>query len=459
MTSRGRRSDAPHVVVVGGGLAGITAALSCADGGARVTLLERRPRLGGATWSFERNGLWFDNGQHVFLRCCTAYRGLLDRIGATDRVHLQQRLDVPVLAPGGRVARIRRGRGPAPLHLARSLLAYRHLGLLDRVRLGRAARALARADLDDPALDEQTFEHWLRAHGQRDESIASLFELITLPTLNVPAAQASAQLGAFVFQVGLLHDAEAADLGWSRVPLARLHAEPAARALELAGVPVRREAQVRAVETVDGSVSAVQLDGERIEADAVVLAVPHDALGALLPTGALADPGSLDGLGVSPIVNVHVVYDRRVTDLTVAAGLGTPVQWVFDRTEAAGLDAGQCLAVSLSAADRWIGRRASELRDEIVAALASLFPAAGAARVVDAVVTREHTATFRGIPGTRALRPGSRTGVAGLFLAGAWTDTGWPATMEGAVRSGLSAAREALTTLERTRRLPEEVVA
>ncbi|HLW45174.1 MAG TPA: FAD-dependent oxidoreductase, partial [Acidimicrobiales bacterium] len=146
-----------RVVVVGGGLAGMAAALCAADGGAAVTLVEKRQRLGGLTWSFERNGLVFDNGQHVFLRCCAAYRAFLDRIGAADKVHLQRRLDLPVIAPGGRLARIARTavRVPSPLHLAPSLLAYGHLTLAERMRLGGPVRALRALTLEDPALDEQ----------------------------------------------------------------------------------------------------------------------------------------------------------------------------------------------------------------------------------------------------------------------------------------------------------------
>jgi uncharacterized protein with NAD-binding domain and iron-sulfur cluster len=184
---------------------------------------------------------------------------------------------------------------------------------------------------------------------------------------------------------------------------------------------------------------------------------------AVLPAGALPDPAGLAGLGTSPIVNVHVVYDRRVTTLALAAGVGSPVQYVFDRTAASGLadvqaypagasdpavpvtrGGAQCLAVSLSGADDYLGRQPADLIELVASGLAELFPAARRARVLDAVVTRERAATFKARPGTAGLRPGPVTGVRNLFLAGAWTDTGWPATMEGAVRSGNAAAALAL---------------
>ncbi|HLH45571.1 MAG TPA: FAD-dependent oxidoreductase, partial [Acidimicrobiales bacterium] len=146
----------------------------------------------------------------------------------------------------------------------------------------------------------------------------------------------------------------------------------------------------------------------------------------------------------SPIVNVHLVFDRTVTDLPMVAAVGSPVQFVFDRTRSAGLDRGQYLAVSLSGADAYVGRRPEELVRGFAEALADLFPAAGRARLVDGAVSREHAATFRARPGTAALRPPATTSLPGLFLAGAWCATGWPATMEGAARSGVDAARQAL---------------
>jgi len=414
--------------VVGGGLAGIAAALELADAGASVTLHEARPRLGGATFSVERDGLWLDNGQHVFLRCCTEYLALLHRLGVESQVVLQERMSIPVLAPDGQRAVLERTGLPAPLHLTRSLLGYSFLGMRERVGVGRAALALRRVDLADDSLDEQTFGTWLEAHGQSPRAIAALWNLITLPTVNLPAGEASLALAAKVFKTGLLEQVDAADIGYAAVPLQRLHGDAAERALAEAGVEVRLRSKIGGL--------------DEVSADAVVLAVPHDEAAGLLPAGAVTE--DIEGLGASPIVNVHVVYDRPVTDLAFAAGLDTPVQFVFDRTGSSGLDRGQYLAVSVSGAAGYDERSVERLREEFEPALAALFPAARDAQVERFFVTREPAATFRGVPGTRRLRPGPATRVPGLFLAGAWTDTGWLATMEGAVRSGLQAARAAL---------------
>jgi squalene-associated FAD-dependent desaturase len=449
--------------VVGGGLAGLTAALECADRGARVTLLERRNHLGGLTWSFRHGDRWIDNGQHVFLRCCDQYLWFLDRVGAAADVELPERLDIPVVAPPvspGRPARwgrLRRSDLPAPLHLGGALLRYPHLTAAERLRLGRAVWSLRALDLRDPALDRETFGAWLARHGQSAGAVAGLWDLITVPTVNLPAAEASLAMAAKVFQTGLLTDAGAADIGWSRVPLGQLHGERATAALAQAGVEVRLGVQVEridwggpgpaggrwpwAVGTADGVLGA----------DAVVSAVPHQVAAAVLPSGSVAHQDRLGDLGTSAVIDVHLLFDRPVTRWPLLAGLHSPVQWVFDRTVSSGLAANpgpegpQYVAVSVSAADSLVGRRPDDLVPWIRGELARLLPEAGRARQLDALVTKERKATFRARPGTAALRPGPRTGWPGLAVAGAWTDTGWPATMEGAVRSGRAAAAACLS--------------
>ena len=427
------------VAVVGGGLAGITAALRCTDAGLAVTLYESRPRLGGLTHSFKRGDLDVDNGQHVFLRCCTAYLGLLDRLDVRASVTVQPRLAIPIYAPGRPPAWLRRTGLPAPLHLSRSLLGYAPLSLAERLRFATAALALRRVDLAAAATDAQSFGAWLAAHGQSRRAIATLWDLVGVATLNATADHASLALAAKVFQTGLLTETDAADIGWSLVPLGELHGTAGQRALEAAGVEVRAGAKVTAVRP---AAAGFQVDGRRF--DQVISAVPPDVAERVLPPG-LLPPGAR--LGTSPIVNVHVVYDRTVLSEPFVAAIDSPLQWVFDRTRQAGLAAGQYIAVSLSAADDLIDRPVSDLRATMLPALAALLPAAGRAEVLDFFVTRERHATFRPAPGTARLRPSAATTLPGLWLAGAWTATGWPATMEGAVRSGDSAAAALLDHL------------
>ncbi|MFJ2862075.1 hydroxysqualene dehydroxylase HpnE [Kitasatospora sp. NPDC087314] len=456
------RADAarPAAVVVGGGLAGITAALRLAEAGHRVTLAEGRPRLGGLAFSFQRGELTVDNGQHVYLRCCTAYRGLLERLGATRLVTLQDRLDVPVLsvagpetAPVRTLGRLRRAGLPVPLHLAGSLARYPHLGPADRARVVRGALALQGLDLADPALDEISFGEWLRRNGQNANTLAALWDLVGVATLNARADQVSLALAAMVFKTGLLSDPGASDIGMAAVPLGTIHHDRALAELERAGVKVLLRARVAELKPAEPQ-HAVRLEGaEPIAAETVVLAGAQDSAAALLPPNAIADQERLADFGTAPILNVHVVYDRKVLRRPFFAALGSPVQWVFDRTAHSGLagtelgrahPGAQYLALSQSAVQDEIDLPVAELRRRYLPELARLLPAAAGAEVLDFFVTRERTATFDPAPGSAQLRPSARTNVPGLVLAGAWTATGWPATMEGAVRSGHAAADEAL---------------
>ncbi|WP_327288022.1 hydroxysqualene dehydroxylase HpnE [Streptomyces sp. NBC_01198] len=441
-------------VVVGGGLAGITAALELADAGLRVTLAEARPRLGGLAFSFKRGDLTVDNGQHVFLRCCSAYQWFLDRIAARDLVTLQDRLDVPVVdANTGRTGRLSRAALPVPLHLAASLARYPHLSLRERASVGRAALALRGLDLADPALDDVDFASWLAGRGQSARTIEALWDLVGVATLNATAAHSSLGLAAMVFKTGLLTDPAAADIGWANAPLGDLHDGRGRKALDAAGVRTLLRTRTSDIKHSAAGDWQVSLEtgpgrGEQLTADIVVLAVPQREAHALLPEGAVQHPEKLLQIGTAPILNVHVIYDRQVLRQPFLAALGSPVQWVFDRTESSGLTGGgQYVAVSQSAVEDEIDLPVADLRDRYLPELERVLPEARGAVVRDVFVTRERTATFAPTPGVGALRPGPVTRSPGLYLAGAWTATGWPATMESAVRSGLHASREALSAL------------
>ncbi|GAA0627662.1 hydroxysqualene dehydroxylase HpnE [Streptomyces crystallinus] len=448
-----------RAVVVGGGLAGITAALELAGAGLAVTLVEGRPRLGGLAFSFRRGELTVDNGQHVYLRCCTAYRWFLDRVGGAHLAPLQHRLDVPVLdvahPRGPRLGRLRRTALPVPLHLAASLSTYPHLSLAERASVGRAALALKKLDPADPALDGVDFATWLGRHGQSARTVEALWDLVGVATLNATAPHASLGLAAMVFKTGLLSEPGAADIGWAHVPLGELHDTLARKALASAGVRVETRTKAESVTRAESGGWRVEVGGETLDAEVVVLAVPQREAHDLLPHGALDDPGKLLDIGTAPILNLHVVYDRKVLRQPFFAALGSPVQWVFDRTESSGLaGGGQYLAVSQSAAQDEIDEPVAALRARYLPELERLLPAARGAGVRDFFVTRERTATFAPTPGVGRLRPGAHTNAPGLYLAGAWTATGWPATMESAVRSGFSAAGAALAVLGRSHAHP-----
>jgi hypothetical protein len=527
------------VAVIGGGLAGITAAIALAEAGAAVTLLEARPRLGGATCSFSRDGLTVDTGQHIFLGCCTAYRDLLGKLGMTAHAPVQARFDVSVLAPGKtpRRGRLRRTALPGPLHMLPALGRYPFLSLAERTSVARPALAMRFVDPARPGVDEQRFGDWLAARGQRERARRALWDLFTVSALNIAGDDASLSLAAIVVKTGLLGKNNAADIGVPALPLGELHGDAGATLLTKLGAQVLLNAKVAAIDPPTspasptdpsrpcfrvrlarpadadaGSAASPSAAATEILADAVVLAVPHEAAARLIPPGALPDAtvAGWAGLGASPIVNVHVIYDRPVMDEPFAAAVDSPVQWVFDRTSISGLDRlsdparftsppapeppqqgetrvsppsskvnpgvhpavatpadptdaprdahgshgaegaasrPQYLAISLSAADEYVDVPAAALREQFIPALAELFPAAREAQVTEFFVTRERRATFRQAPGTARLRPSAATNLPGLVLAGAWTATGWPDTMESAVRSGLAAAIELRRTV------------
>jgi hydroxysqualene dehydroxylase len=449
------RAGRPTVAVVGGGLAGITAALRLADVGWNVTLLEAKPRLGGLTASFRRDDLDVDTGQHVFMRCCTSYRALLDRLHVTGQTTLQPRLDVRVVrAADGRRGRLHRDHLPVvaglPLHLGRTLAGYRVMSVKARLAAIRATLALRGLDAGAAATDEESFGGWLSAHGQPQEAIDGLWDLVGVATLNARADEASLALAATVFQLGLLTSPGAADIGWSAVPLQELHGDAAARELSAAGVEVRFRTKVDAIASASPGY-VVHTGDETLAVAAVVVAVEPAQAERILPAAAVALPqGWAAKLGESPIVNVHAVFDRTVMDESFLACIGSPLQWLFDRTTASGLSRSQSslgnggraqyVAASVSAADDLSALPVGEIRARLLPEFERVLPRSRGAEVLDFFVTREPHATFRQAPGSARWRPATATNWPGLVLAGAHTATGWPATMEGAVRSGEAAA-------------------
>ena len=285
-----------RAVIIGGGLAGITAAIALAESGADVTLLEARPRLGGATCSFNRDGLVVDTGQHVFLGCCSAYRGLLARLGMAGHAPLQDRFDVTVLAPGAhgrpRQARLRRTALPGPLHMLPALGRYPFLSWPERVSVSRPALAMRRVDPADPAVDQQRFGDWLAARGQSQHARRALWDLFSVSALNIAGDDASLALAATVVKTGLLGKNDAADIGVAALPLGELHGDAAATLLAKLGAQVSLGTKVSAIETGaiapgDGGFAIRLAQGGAIAADAVVLAVPHEKAARLIPPGAL----------------------------------------------------------------------------------------------------------------------------------------------------------------------------
>lgn len=395
------------VAVVGGGLAGLSAALELVDAGHEVALYEARPTLGGAVQTLPRREgdpePPPDNGQHVALACFTEYVRFLERIGERAAVR-RVRLELPVIDERGRSATI------SPSALA--LLRYRHVPVGDRLRI---LRALARWG-DSSG---ETFADALRARGQSQAAIDRFWDVFIRPALNLRSAEASAEAGDFTVRTALLGDRHDSDLLLPTAPLGLMHGEAAGRALEAAGARVRTGVRVEGLDELD--------------ADAIVVAVPPRESARLLgePEPRLED---------SPIVSVHLWFDRELLSHPLAALLGSDAHWVFDRGALTGHppERGQYLTVVSSGAPELMELRGRELVERIARELTGRL---GAAELLWSRVSREPAATIAVRPGSELERRDARTGRPNVTRAGAWTATGWPATMEGAVRSGLAAAR------------------
>jgi hydroxysqualene dehydroxylase len=435
------------VAVLGGGLAGMTAALRLAEAGHPVTLIERRPHLGGRAYSFvdQETGAQVDNGQHVFLGCCTAYAQLLADVGTLDRTHRQAHLEIDVRSPDGKRGVLSGLPLPAPLHLLPSFLRYPHIGWRDKLRAAPALLRIQRErDRDRPALKAISFADWLRQNGQSPRAIANFWDLIVLPSLNDSSENVSASMAFMLFQVALLQTAHGADVGYAASGLSNVMGEPIAARLRQLGVTLILGRSVDSLTTDAERITSVVLaDGQEFSADAVVCALPPAAMLNLLPERWHQDPGLAPAATHTwaPIVNLHIWYDRPVADFAFAAFVDSPVQWVFTRTRIASLPGpGDYLTISLSGAWEHWPQTKEQLRERFLPELQRLLPQARGAQVERFIVVKEQHATFQSLPGGPANRLPARTPLANFVLAGDWTDTGWPATMEGAVRSGNAAA-------------------
>lgn len=430
----------PDAIVVGAGFAGLSAATALAEAGARVLVLEARPGLGGRAAAFRdpETGEKVDNGPHLLVGAYTETRRFLARIGAGDRVRWQSSLSVRMIDRQGRDTTLVLPAVPSPLHLLGGVLAWDALGWRERWSLVRLGRRVA-----DDGRAEETVRAWLARHGQAPRLVELFWEPLALAVLNQSIDDVAAR--HFLAVIGRMFGSEAgaAALGLPAVPLDDLYAEPARRWLTARGSEVRTGARVRLALAGD-RVAGVRVDGAAIAAPVVVSAVPWHALAGLFdqPPPALAETLRHAGaLGSSPIVTVHLWFDRGVVDEPLVGLPGRRFQWVFTR-DAIGGDAASHVSLISSGARALVSHPNGALVAAARAELVEALPAARSATLMRAVPVRERQSTFSLAPGAPP-RPPTLTPVAGLLLAGDWTDTGLPATIESAVVSGHRAAQKA----------------
>jgi squalene-associated FAD-dependent desaturase len=442
---------ADGVAIIGGGLAGLAAATALAPRGFHVTLLESRNRLGGRAGSFTdaASGQLVDACQHVSMGCCTNFAHFCRTVGIDHFLQTQRQL--AFMTADRRVSVLSADPLPAPFHLARGLLRTHYLTGSDKLRIawGLACLRLARDNADPPFLD------WLRRHGQSPRAVECFWGVVLTSALNETPDRIGLRYARKVFVDGFLRHRSGFEVQLPVVPLGRLYGPELQGWLERHGVGLRLGQAVRRIGVEADRVRDLELrDGDRVEADWYVAATPFDRLLDLLP-GELLDRepyfGNLRRLETSPITSVHLWFDRDVLGVPHAVLVGCEGQWVFNRGAAAPGE--YYVQVVVSAARQFRGLGHEEVQRRIVAEVGRLFPGVKEASLVRARVVMEHAATFSAVPGVDRWRPRQASPVRNLFVAGDWTATGWPATMEGAVRSGYLAAEALLKRVGRPERL------
>lgn len=453
------RPPSPKVVIVGGGLAGLAAASALVARGLDITLLESRPRLGGRASSFPdpSTGEPVDNCQHVSMTCCTNLADFCRRVGTSDLFRVEP--EVVFLDEKGTISRLSAGKLPAPFHLTGSFLGAKYLTFLEKLRVGYGLAALRFATRPS---GEESFESWLLRHGQTRRTIDRFWGTVLVSALNERLDRMDIGHARKVFLDGFLRNERGFQMEIPTVPLGELYGDRLQGWLKGHGVKVRLKTGVKSVDyhREDGITGVTLRTGERLEADFVVLAVPFDRAASMLPDEVRPGVPGADRFAEmpsTPITGVHLWFDRPVSPLPHAAIVGRLVQWVFDHTALQGRKAGdgdgQYLQIVISAAYDLQPMDKHQIRDAVMEDLARIWPAAKEAGLLRWWVVTEHGATFSVRPGIDAMRPLQRTGIDGLFLSGDWTATGWPATMEGAVRSGYLAAEGVLRDLGKPTRL------
>ena len=445
-------SPSPRVAVVGGGLAGLAAASALCRRGFHVELFETRRRLGGRAGSFRdlRSGQWVDHCQHVAMGCCTNLAHWCRTLDLADCFRRGRRLHF--IGPDGRASAFSAfPLLPAPLHLLPGLLRLRHLAPGERLRIVRTmGRLAALGEVDGRA----TVESWLRLQGESDRTIERFWSVVLTSALGERLDRVSPDAARKVFVDGLLASRRAYELEMPEVPLDEIFDRRAGAWLQMQGVAVHRGTRVRQVEADGGRVGAVVLaDGSRRRFDFCIVAVPWRRVRSLFSASMLRELPSLDGVDrieSAPITAVHLWLDRAITPLQHAVLVGRLSQWLFRRGRAGAgggsAEAGHYHQVVISASHALVGRDRRDVVRQVGDDLAAVFPAARSARLLRWRLITRRDAVLSMQPGVDRLRPAQQTAMSNLMLAGDWTATGWPSTMEGAVRSGYLAAEAVVRT-------------
>jgi squalene-associated FAD-dependent desaturase len=425
----------PTAIVIGGGLAGLATASALGSAGFQVDLFEARGFLGGRATSYPLTGDGgapeiIDNCQHILLRCCVNLVDFYKRLGVADRIHFHKQFYF--IEPGGRTSILRAGRLPAPLHFTGSFRKLSCLSLADKFAIARGLLAVRREHARRAELDTMTMLDWLREKKQTEPAINRFWRQVLVSAINEELDRMPASVGLQVFWLGFLAQSNSYQMGIPAVPLGELYAPEAWRRIGSVNLHLREPVDRVIVE--NGSVRAVVVGGEERIADHYICALPFERVPSVIPELEL----NLNGFEHSPITGIHLWFDRSITQLPHATLLDRTIQWMFNKS------GGRYLQLVVSASRSLVEMSRADVIALAVRELAEFFPRVGEAKIEKAHVVKEVRATFSARPGLEPSRPLSQTKFPNFFLAGDWTRSGWPATMEGAVRSGYLAA-EAVT--------------
>jgi squalene-associated FAD-dependent desaturase len=443
-----RPSSEKKVVVLGGGLAGLSAARRLLQLGFGVTLVEKRAFLGGRAFSFRdrESGIEIDNGQHVFLACNTHYIDYLRDINVIDKTYIQDRFRVQIIRDGVS-GELSSTPWLGPMHLLPSFFKYPHLSLFEKLSAlyGLMSMKLTNHGKNSADIDHETAYEWLKRHGQNDRAIENIWNLFILPALNDNVRSVSAGEMIRVFQEALLKNPSDSRIGVAKIGLTSLNGEPAQAYIEAHGGNLSLGTGVKSICVKDSRVQHVEMqDGSKIASDVFISALPFEVMLEILPEPIVNQKffSRLHFIETAPIVGLNLWYNKPIMDQAFVAFLNSSVQWVFNKSLIQGSDVGtgQHVYISLSAAWEHVNDSKEKLRESFTEEMARLFPAARHAKVTRFLAVKERQATFRSLPGTSQHRPNQITPISNLFQAGDWTQTGLPSTMESAVLSGVLAA-------------------
>ena len=440
------------VLIIGGGFAGLSAGVALAEAGKRICLLEQKPYLGGRARSFAdpATGSVVDNGQHLFMGCYHSTIHFLETLGTLDKLQFQPRLAVPFLERDGRLSRLDCPDWPSPWHLLLGVLRSRSFSWKQKLEVLRLGKDLRTARQSSAPLAGESVTGWLSRRGQSEGLQRNFWDLLCIGAMNEDPRIASAQLFERVLRLALFSSPADSRLGIARVGLSECYTAAATAYIEARGGRVQTGCGVKQLLIAEGACRGVDLGGEQIEGVPVISAVPWHQLAVVLPGNLLrTEPFFAAALALrpAPIISINLWFDAPITDLEFVGLRGTTIQWLFNKSHILGAS-DHCVSLVLSGAHEHVSRSKEELLAIALRELAGMLPEVRTAKLLHSLVIKERFATFSPSPESEPLRPPVRTPIRGLFLAGDWTATGLPATIEGAVQSGYTAAGEFLQGTE-----------